>query len=90
MKHFARASLAMDAKVPLKLQKPHITEVVTFDKHHIQFPLKAEHEKANGTLLGLRRGAELEGRGALDDEGRDGGNEIDDTLNERIAGRTTK
>ena len=75
MKEFANANLSNDAKVPRKLQIPYVTERVIMAEA-ITFPLKAEYERLNGTLEGLKENKELQGKeirekppGGDDDDG---------------------
>ena len=69
MKEFANVNLSMDAAVPRKLAQPYQTEVIHLPKE-ITFPLKAEYEKMNETLEGLRDNVHLDGK-AIKDFGDD-------------------
>ena len=88
MKEFANVNLSMDAAVPRRLAQPYQTEVVFFPKE-ITFPLKAEYERMNETLEGLKDNVDLAGKeikdiGDDDDDrpggpsGGGGGNDDDD------------
>ena len=88
MKEFANVNLSMDAAVPRKLAQPYQTEVIHLSKE-ITFPLKAEYEKMNETLEGLKDNIHLDGKeikdfGDDDDapdrppSGGQGDNELDD------------
>ena len=78
MKEFANVNLSMDAAVPRKLAQPYQTEVIHFPKE-ITFPLKAEYERMNETIEGLKDKVDLDGKEikGLDDDddslGRPGG-----------------
>ena len=61
MKEFANVNLSMDAAVPRKLAQPYQTEVIYFPKG-ITFPLKAEYERMNETLEGLKDNVNLDGK----------------------------
>eukprot|EP00439_Symbiodinium_sp_Y106_P063432 s3839_g9.t2 len=88
VKEFANVNLSMDAAVPRKLAQPYQTEVIHLPKE-ITFPLKAEYEKMNETLEGLKDNVHLDGKeikdfGDDDDapdrppSGGQGGDELDD------------
>ena len=53
-------------KVPMSLQRPHITEKAELVLP-ITFPLKAEYERLNGTLEGMNTIADRERRPDVDD-----------------------
>ena len=59
-------------KVPLRLVDPHVTEVVV-PVEPFEFPMKAEYEKVNGTIEGLRNreDPEIEDQEGDEDEGGD-------------------
>ena len=61
MKEFANVNLSMDAAVPRKLAQPYQTEVIHLPKE-ITFPLKAEYEKGQRTLEGLKDNINLDGK----------------------------
>ena len=69
MKEFANVNLSMDAAVPRKLAQPYQTEVIHFLKE-ITFPLKAEYERMNETIEGLKDNVDLDGKEikGLDDD----------------------
>ena len=61
MKEFANVNLSMDATVPRKLAQPYQTEVIHLPKE-ITCPLKAEYERMNETLEGLKDNINLDGK----------------------------
>ena len=63
-------------KVPLRLVDPRITEVVV-PVEPPEFPMKAEYERINGTIEGLRNRDEPEIEDQ-EEEGDEGGNDDDD------------
>ena len=88
MTEFANVNLSMDAAVPRKLAQPYQTEVIHLPKE-ITFPLKAEYEKMNETLEGLKDNIHLDGKEVKDcsddddapdrpPSGGQGGDELDD------------
>ena len=76
MKEFTNANLSNDAAVPRRLAQPYQTEVVHLPEV-ITFPLKAEYEKMNETLAGLKDNAELGGK-EINDIGNDDDDPPDD------------
>lgn len=67
LQDFAKVNLAYDCeKVPMSLQKPHVTERVELELP-ITFPLKEEYEKLNGTLDGLNTISDRDGRPDVED-----------------------
>ena len=77
---YKKLNLAFDCeKVPLSLQRPHVTERVELELP-ITFPLKDEYEKLNGTLEGMNTIADRDGRPDVDDmiEDDDQGDADDD------------
>ena len=67
LQDFAKVNLAFDCeKVPMSLQRPHITERVELGLP-ITFPLKDEYEKLNGTLEGVNIISDRDGRPDVDD-----------------------
>ena len=77
-KEFANANLSTDAAVPQKLAQPYQTEVIHFPSQ-ITFLVKAEYERMNETIEGLKDNVDLGGKEIkdLDDDddssGRPGG-----------------
>ena len=69
-KEFANVNLSMDAAVPRKLAQPYQTEVVFFPKE-ITFPLKAEYERMNETIEGLKDNVDLQGKEIKDFDDHD-------------------
>ena len=77
---WTKQSLAYDAEKPIaKLRTPHYTERVEL-KEPLEFPCKAEYEKINVTIEGLKVKDRLDGNSEMlpppppeDDDGRDGG-----------------
>ena len=61
MQEFANVNLSMDAAVPRKLAQPYQTEVILLPKE-ITFPLKAEYERMNESLEGLKDNINLDGQ----------------------------
>lgn len=78
LQDFAKVNLAFDCeKVPLSLQRPHVTERVELELP-INFPLQGEFEKLNGTLEGMNIITDRHGRPDVDDmieDDRDDGEE---------------
>ena len=70
MKEFANVNLSMDAAVPRKLAQPYQTEVVFFPKE-ITFPLKAEYERMNETIEGLKDNLDFQGKEIKDFDDHD-------------------
>ena len=64
-------------KVPLRLVDPHITEVVV-PIEPFEFPMKAEYERVNGTIEGLRDRDDPEIEDQENEEDEDGNNDDDD------------
>ena len=81
MAEFAHVNLSMNAAVPRRMAQPYATEVVVLPQE-IVFPLKAEYERMNATIEGLKRNADLQGKELKDDADdhppHDGGDEDDD------------
>ena len=74
MKEFANVNLSMDAAVPRRLAQPYQTEVIHLPKE-ITFPLKAEYERMNETLEGLKDNVNLGGKeiNDIDDDDKPSG-----------------
>ena len=70
MAEFGNVNLSMNAAVPCRLAQPYLTEVMVLPEE-IVFPLKAEYERMNSTIEGLKDNINLEGREIKDVDGDD-------------------
>ena len=75
---FAKQNFAYDAMKPERsLLKPHITEKVVMVEP-IEFPLKKEYERMNGTLEGMKDKERLDGSSMYIEDQKDGDDDDDE------------
>ena len=75
---FAKQNFAYDAMKPERsLLKPHITEKVVMVEP-IEFPLKREYERMNGTLEGMKDKERLDGSSMYIEDQKDGDDDDDE------------